>query len=117
MQKGQQTEGKTCIKLGPGRLGVQMEAHQHPPPPVCLLYTVATRGGEVFLREGGVTPRSSGTGETCDSFSPKETCDSFSPNVNIKGKNSCAASFPLLQLRLCQSKHAIFLGVTMLALF
>jgi hypothetical protein len=108
MQKGQQTEGKTCIKLGPGRLGVQMEAHQHPPPPVCLLYTVATRGGEVFLREGGVTPRSSGTGETCDSFSP---------NVNIKGKNSCAASFPLLQLRLCQSKHAIFLGVTMLALF
>jgi hypothetical protein len=55
MQKGQQTEDKTCIKLGPGRLCARMETHQQPPPPVRLLYTVTTRGREAFLRGGGVT--------------------------------------------------------------
>jgi hypothetical protein len=49
------TEDKTCIKLGPGRLGAQMETHQPPPPPVSLLYTVTTRGGEGILRGWGVT--------------------------------------------------------------
>jgi hypothetical protein len=53
MQKGQQTKDKTCIKLGPGKLGAQMETHQH--PPVCLVYTVATQGREAFLQGGGVT--------------------------------------------------------------
>jgi hypothetical protein len=100
MQKGQQTEEKACTKLGPGRLGARMDAQQPPPPPVSLLYTVTTRGGGVTLGGGGtMTLQSSGTGETCDSFSP---------NINITGKNSCTASCPLLQLRLCQSKHAIY---------
>jgi hypothetical protein len=40
---------KTCMKLGPGRLGGLMETHQPPPPPVSLLYTVATQGGEAFF--------------------------------------------------------------------
>jgi hypothetical protein len=54
MQKGQQTEDQTFIKLGPGRLCAWMETHQPPPPPVSLLYAVATRGGEPFLGgEGG----------------------------------------------------------------
>jgi hypothetical protein len=52
-RKRQLTEDQTCIKLGPGRLGAQMETHQPPPPPVSLLYTVVTRGGEAILREGG----------------------------------------------------------------
>jgi hypothetical protein len=78
IQKGQ-TEDKTCIKLGPGRLGAQMETHQHPPPPVRLLYTEATWGGEAFLRGMGVTPWSSGTGGTCDSFSL---------NTNVLGKTA-----------------------------
>jgi hypothetical protein len=55
MQKGQQTEDKTYIKLGPGRLCAPTETHQPPPPPVRLLYTVTTRGGEEVLRRGGVT--------------------------------------------------------------
>jgi hypothetical protein len=49
MQKRQQTEEKTCIKLGPGRLGALMETHQLSPPPVSLLYA------EAFLGGGGVT--------------------------------------------------------------
>jgi hypothetical protein len=96
-QKRQQIEDQTCIKLGPGRLGALMETHQHPPPPVSLLYTVATQGREAFLGGGVVTPWSLGTGGTCDSFSP---------NINIKEKNSCTVSCPLLQLRLCQSMCA-----------
>jgi hypothetical protein len=55
MQKAQQTEDKTSIKLGTGRLCAQMETHQPPSPLVSLLYTVATRGGESFLGGGGVT--------------------------------------------------------------
>jgi hypothetical protein len=55
MLKRQQTEDQTCIKLGPGRLGTQMETHQPPPPPVSLLYTVATQGGDAVLGRGGVT--------------------------------------------------------------
>jgi hypothetical protein len=53
MQKRQQTEDQTCIKLGPGMLGTRMETHQPPPPPVSLLYTVATGSVEAFLRGGG----------------------------------------------------------------
>jgi hypothetical protein len=53
MQKGQQTEVQTCTKLGPGGLGTRMETHQPPPPPVSLLYTVATLGGEAVLRRRG----------------------------------------------------------------
>jgi hypothetical protein len=79
-QNRQQTEDKTCVKVQPGRLDAVMETHQHPPPPVSLLYTVATQGREAFLRGGGMTMSSWGTGGTCDSISP---------NVNIKGKNSC----------------------------
>jgi hypothetical protein len=52
MQKGQQTEDQTCTKLGPGTLGAQMETHQPSPPPVNLLYTAATRGGEAILGRG-----------------------------------------------------------------
>jgi hypothetical protein len=55
MQKRQQTEDQTCIKLGPGRLGAWMETHQPSPPPVRLLYTVATQGRKVILRGGSVT--------------------------------------------------------------
>jgi hypothetical protein len=69
MQKGQQTEDKTCINLGPGRLCAWMKTHQQHPPPVSLLYAVATRGREAFLGEGVMTPWSSRTGGTCDSFS------------------------------------------------
>jgi hypothetical protein len=89
-----QTKEQTCIKLGHVGLCDQMETHQHSPPPVHLLYTVATWGRAAFLGGGGVTPWSLGTGGTCDRFSP---------NGNIKGKNSCTSSCPLLQLRLCQS--------------
>jgi hypothetical protein len=52
MQKRQQTEDKTCIKLGPGRLGAWMGTHQPPLPPASLLYTVATGGGEAILGGG-----------------------------------------------------------------
>jgi hypothetical protein len=79
MQKGQQTEDQTCTKLGPGRLGAQMETHQPPSPPVGLLYTEATWGGEAFLRGGGMTLWSPGIGGTCDSFSL---------NINIIGKTA-----------------------------
>jgi hypothetical protein len=41
-RKRQRTEDKTRINLQPGRLGGLMETHQQPPPPVSLLYTVAT---------------------------------------------------------------------------
>jgi hypothetical protein len=99
MQKRQQTEDQTCIKLGPGRLCAWMETHQPPPPPVSLLHTVETRGREACLQGGGVTLHSLGTGEIWDNFSL---------NVNILGKSSYTASCPLLQLRLCQFKHAIY---------
>jgi hypothetical protein len=55
MQKKQQTEDQTCIKLGPDRLCAWMETHQQFPPPESLLYTVAKRGGEAVLGGGGVT--------------------------------------------------------------
>jgi hypothetical protein len=42
-------------KSGAGRLGAQIETHQPPPPPGSLLYRVATRVGEAFLGEGGMT--------------------------------------------------------------
>jgi hypothetical protein len=99
MEKRQQRKDQTCIKRGPGRLCARTETHQLPPPLVSLLYTTATWGREAFLWEGSMTSESSGTGETCDSVSL---------NVNILGKNSCTASCPLLQLRLCQLKHAIY---------
>jgi hypothetical protein len=42
-------------KAGARRLGTQMETQQLVPPPVSLLYTVPTRGGEAILQGGGVT--------------------------------------------------------------
>jgi hypothetical protein len=45
-------EDQTCIKLGLGSLGTQMDTHQPPPPSVSLLYTVTTQDGEVILGEG-----------------------------------------------------------------
>jgi hypothetical protein len=45
---------------------------------------------------------------TLYSFGIGETYDNFSLNVNILGKNSCTESCPLLQLRLCQLKSAIY---------
>jgi hypothetical protein len=54
MQKRQQTEDQTCIKLGPGRLGTLMETHQTPPPLVNLSYTAVTQGREAFFG-GGMT--------------------------------------------------------------
>jgi hypothetical protein len=45
-----------------------METHQPPPPPVSLLYTVATGGGEAVLGEVGMTLQFSGTGGTCEYF-------------------------------------------------
>jgi hypothetical protein len=53
--KRKQTENQICIKLGPGRLGAQMETHQPPPPPGSLSYTVTTQGGEAILGGEGVT--------------------------------------------------------------
>jgi hypothetical protein len=54
-RKRQQTEDKTCIVLGLGKLDTQLETHQPPPPPVSLLYIMTKRGGEVVLRVGDVT--------------------------------------------------------------
>jgi hypothetical protein len=48
-RKDNKTEEKTCIKLGPGRLGALKETHQLTPPPVSLLYA------EAFLGGGGLT--------------------------------------------------------------
>jgi hypothetical protein len=56
-------------KAGGRYAGCRMETHQHLPPPMSLLNTVATQGGEAILRGGGVTVQPSGTGETCESFS------------------------------------------------
>jgi hypothetical protein len=55
MQKRQQTEDQTCIKLGPGRLGAWKGDTPTPPPLLYLLYTVAKQGREAFLGEGGMT--------------------------------------------------------------
>jgi hypothetical protein len=49
MQKGQLTEDKACINLGPGSLGARMETHQPPPSPVSLLSTVETPGRKTSL--------------------------------------------------------------------
>jgi hypothetical protein len=107
MQKGQQTEDKTCIKLGPGRLCARMETHQHPPPPVNLLYTVATRGREAFLWGGGVTPWSSGTGGACDSFSL---------NINVLGKTAVLHLAHFCSWG-CASQACNLLGITRLGPF
>jgi hypothetical protein len=55
MQKTQQTEDQTCTKLGSVSLGAWMETHQSSPPPVSLLCTVTTQGGETFLWREDVT--------------------------------------------------------------
>jgi hypothetical protein len=63
---------------------------------------------EFIIYSGNTRWRGSSGGGWLWSSETGGTCDSFSLNLNIKGKNSCTASYPLLQLRLCQPKRAIY---------
>jgi hypothetical protein len=106
MQKGQQTEDKTCIKLGPGRLCAQMETHQHPPPSAFIIYTSNTRRRGISRRRGR---------DTVILGNRRNLWQFLSEHKHLR-KNSCTASCPLLQLRLCQSSVQL-LGITILGPF
>jgi hypothetical protein len=85
-----------CIKLGPGRLGARMETHQHPHPSAFIIYSsnmrwrgISWRGHDIVILRNRRNPWH------------------YLSEWKHVGKNSCTASCPLLQLRLCQSNMEV----------